>query len=128
MLKRLLKRNRSEEDGPQEGDLYARIEHAGRTFELYYGYYEECDRYNPLVKPVPLYPDFIERPQYDDDGYPFATEMQDVCLYYVGKFHEDGCYGCKHYRRLIDFIGLCTCEARRQENAEEAQEYEDWFQ
>lgn len=120
MLKRLLRRNRQEEDVPKEGDLYARIEHAGRTFELYYGYYEECDRQNPMVHPVPLYPDFITYPQYDNEGYPFATEMQDVCPYYVGNLHDDGCYGCEHYRRLIDFIGICTCAVRRKEsNTEE---------
>ena len=49
MLSRLSRRNRQEENIPQEGDLYARIEHGGRTFDLYYGYYEECDRQNPLV-------------------------------------------------------------------------------
>ena len=113
MFKRLLRLNQQEENIPQEGDLYARIEHAGRTFDLYYGYYEECDRQNPMVRPVPLYPDFITYPQFDDDGYPFATEMQDVCPYYVGNPHDDGCYGCEHYRRLIDFIGICTCEVRR---------------
>lgn len=108
-----LKRNRQEEEFPQEGDLYARIEHKGHTFEIYYGYYEECDRQNPLVPPVPLYPDFLTHPQYDLEGYPFATEMQDVCLYYVGKDREDGCYACQHYKRLIEFVGLCTCAMRR---------------
>lgn len=113
MNKRLLRRNRLEEDGPKEGDLYASIEHAGHKFDLYYGYYEECDRQNPMVRPVPLYPDFQKHPQYDEEGRPFVTEMQDCCLYYVGKLRDDGCYGCGHYRRLIDFIGICTCEVRR---------------
>jgi len=117
-----LKRNRQEEEIPQEGDLYARIEHKGHTFELYYGYYEECDRQNPLVRPVPLYPDFIAHPQYDEEGYPFATEMQDVCLYYVGKDREDGCYACQHYKRLIEFVGLCTCAMRRLPKAEDIEE------
>lgn len=113
MLNRLSRRNRQEENVPQEGDLYARIEHAGHTFDLYYGYYEECDRQNPMVRPVPLYPDFLAHPQYDSDGYPFATEMQDACLYYVGNLRDDGCYACEHYHHLIDFIGVCTCEVRR---------------
>lgn len=121
MLKRLLRRNQQEDDGPKEGDLYARIEHEGRTFELFYGYYEECDRQNPMVKPVPLYPDFVARPQYDNDGCPFATEMQDACELYVGKDPDDGCYTCKYYRRVLDFIGLCTCEQRRKkENNKES--------
>ena len=108
-----LKRNRQDEEIPKEGDLFARIEHKGHTFELYYGYYEECDRQNPLVSPVPLYPDFLAHPQYDEEGYPFATEMQDVCLYYVGNDREDGCYACQHYKRLLEFVGLCTCSMRR---------------
>lgn len=113
MLKRLLKLNHQEDEGPKEGDLYACIEHEGSTFEIYYGYYEECDRQNPMVRPVPLYPDFTKRPQYDKEGYPFATEMQDACKYYVGKTYDDGCYTCKHYRRVLDFIGVCACEQRR---------------
>lgn len=112
MFRRLLRHNRPEEDGPKEGDLYARIQHAGHTFDLYYGYYEECDRQNPMVKPVPLYPDFIKNPQFDDQGHPFTTEMQDACQYYVGNLRDDGCYGCEHYRRVIDFIGVCTCKVR----------------
>ena len=112
-MKWKLRPNHQVEECPKEGDLYARIEHEGRTFELYYGYYEECDRQNPMVPPVPLYPDFVARPQYDNEGYPFATEMQDACPYYFGKSYDDGCYKCEHYRRLIDFIGLCTCEVRR---------------
>jgi hypothetical protein len=116
MLKRSLKCNRQDEELPKEGDLYARIEHNGRTFELYYGYYEECDRQNPMVPPVPLYPDFLAKPQYDDNGYPFATEMQDACSYYIGKDPDDGCYTCMHYRSLIDFIGLCTCPLRCKKN------------
>lgn len=118
MLKWMRKTPEPEENAPKEGDLYTRIEHGGRTFELYYGYYEECDRQNPLVKPIPVYPNFVERPQYDNDGYPFATEMQDACPYYIGKHPDDGCYACKHYERVIEFIGVCTCEQRRKKNTE----------
>ena len=116
MFKKLLRLHQQEKEIPKEGDLYARIEHEGRTVELFYGYYEECDRQNPLVQPVPLYPDFVKRPQYDNDGYPFATEMQDACKYYVGKDPDDGCYTCKYYRRVLDFIGLCTCESCRKKD------------
>ncbi|MBP3396858.1 MAG: hypothetical protein J6L87_06775 [Clostridia bacterium] len=99
-----------------EGELYRVIALEGQEFAVYYGYYEECDRQNPMVKPVPLYPDFIARPQYDNDGYPFATEMQDACRLYEGKDPEDGCCTCKHYCRVLDFIGLCTCEKRRKKD------------
>lgn len=115
MFKRFLKNAQQEENVPREGDLYARIEHDGSTFEIYYGYYEECDRQNPMVLPVPLYPDFVQRPQYDKEGQPFVTEMQDACRLYSGKTYDDGCYTCKYYRRVLDYIGVCTCEKRRKQ-------------
>lgn len=115
MLKKRITPIHQEENEPREGDLYARIEHGGRTFELYYGYYEECDRQNPMVKPIPVYPDFIKRPQYDNDGYPFVTDMQDACRFFVGKDPDDGCYTCKHYCKVIKFIGVCSCEHRRKQ-------------
>jgi hypothetical protein len=39
--------------------------------------------------------------------------MQDACKYYVGKDPDDGCYTCEYYRRVLDFIGLCTCKSCR---------------
>lgn len=115
MLRRTKKPLKREEEIPQEGDLYRRIECGGCTFELYYGYYEECDRKNPLVLPVPIYPDFVSQPRYDKEGRPFATEMQDACEQYVGHSIDEGCYSCKHYRHAVDYIGICTCEERRLE-------------
>ena len=110
MLKRILRINQQEKDVPKEGDLYARIEHEGRTFELYYGYYEECDRQNPMVHPVPLYPNFVEHPQYDNEGYPFATEMQDACRYYEGKPGKyNDCAECQYYLHGDELLGICTC-------------------
>ena len=97
----------------REGELYKRIEVSGKTFELYYGYYEEKDRLNPLCEPIPIYPDFIEAPQYTSDGYAFATDMQDACEHYKGKDREGGCFGCVHYKRGEEFLGVCTCESRR---------------
>ena len=100
---------------PQEGELYTRIEYDGRTFDIHYGYYEECDRQNPLVDPVPVYPDFISVPMSDSEGSPFCTEMQDACRHYAGPSLEDGCFSCKYYRRAVDRIGICSCQERRLE-------------
>ena len=91
-----------------EGELFKVIETHGKKFELYYGYYEDCDRSNPFVDPVPIYPDFVVNPVYTSDGQPFVTDMQDACKYYEGKRIEDGCYSCEHYVPCEDFIGICS--------------------
>lgn len=96
-----------------EGELYKRIEVEGKTFDLYYGYYEEKDRLNPLCEPIAIYPDFIAQPEYTDDGYPFATDMQDACEHYRGNDREGGCFGCVHYKRGEEFLGICTCPQKR---------------
>ena len=98
---------------PQEGTLYKIIKLEGVTFELYYGYYEDKDRDNPLCSPIPIYPDFIGSPQYTDSGLPFATDMQDACEHFIGKDPNDGCFGCAHYKRGEEFLGLCLCEKRK---------------
>ena len=113
MLKRKPSLTDKTGNSPREGDLYARISVGGCTFDLYYGYYEECDRQNPLVRPIPIYPDFVKQPQYDQEGHPFATDMQDVCGYYAGDSPDDGCFSCRHYRRAADFIGVCLCKQRQ---------------
>lgn len=97
----------------REGELYRVIALEGREFAVYYGYYEECDRQNPLCGLVPIYPDFRRTPVYSSEGYPFATDMQDPCRYFTGEDPDAGCYGCRHYRRGADFIGLCHCEENR---------------
>ena len=98
---------------PIEGTLYKRIEIEGETFSLYYGYYEDCDRENPLCDPVPIYPDFLKEPIYTAKGYPFATDMQDACAFYGGAHPEDGCYGCSYYKKCEEFFGICQRPERR---------------
>ena len=102
----------------REGELYRVIALEGREFAVYYGYYEECDRQNPLCGPVPIYPDFRRTPVYSSEGYPFATDMQDPCRYFAGEEPDIGCYGCRHYRRGADFIGLCHCEENRRNESQ----------
>ena len=98
---------------PKEGDLYKVVNTYGRTFELKYGYYEECDRHSPLVRsPVPIYPDFTKEPVYTDDGTPFVTMMQDVCPFYKGekkRTADSTCDECKYFGHGEDWFGICTC-------------------
>ena len=96
-----------------EGELYRKIELHGRTFALYYGYYEECDKRNPLCEPIVIYPDFTKAPVYTDDGYPFVTMMQDACIHYRGdaKRTEDStCAECSFFLEGEDRIGICQRE------------------
>lgn len=99
----------------KEGDLYKEIEVCGERFTLRYGYYEECDRVNPLCRPIPIYPDFLAMPLYTAQGVPFATEIQDACEHFKGKGKRDEnsvCGECAHYKHGEDWIGLCECKAR----------------
>lgn len=97
---------------PREGDLYKRITVAGKTFELYYGYYEEFEReYND---PMPLYPDFRRQPHYTDDGEPIVTGMQDACPYYSGRESGDSCASCKYFKSCEELFGICFCPNNKQ--------------
>lgn len=100
----------------RDGDLYKSVEVFGKIFNLYYGYYTEEDRQSAYAEPIPVYPNFYEKPQYTDDGYPFATEMQDVCEYYSSNIESDYCYLCSHFKKGTELIGLCSCKERRQKN------------
>lgn len=94
---------------PREGDLYKQVTVAGKTFELFYGYYEEFERYGKYNDPIPIYPNFIAKPEYTDDGIPFVTKMQDICQHYQGKATGDSCAQCAHFQKGDDLIGLCRC-------------------
>ncbi len=98
----------------KEGDLYKSINVFGRVFTLYYGYYEEKDKYSKFSEPIPIYPNFIEYPMFTDEGYPFATEMQDICGYYNGAEDGESCYRCLHFHKGNELIGICRCTQRRQ--------------
>lgn len=97
----------------KDGELYKTITVFGERFSLYYGYYDDAERGSRYAEPMPIYPDFIKEPLYSPQGYPFATEMQDVCEHYSGKENIDSCYGCRHFQRGEELIGLCRCEAKR---------------
>lgn len=99
---------------PKEGDLYKEISLFGQQFRIFYGYYEECDRKNPAVDPMPIYPDFIGRPVFTPEGLPFVTKMQDACGEYRGK--DTGCpecADCLYYQHGEALIGLCVHTEKR---------------
>lgn len=103
---------------PGEGDLFKVISLSGKSFELRYGFYEECDRYSHNAEPVPIYPDFLAEPEYADDGSPFVTAMQLPCEHFAGRRHEDsGCGDCAFYRHGEELLGIC---ARRPDGKGEA--------
>lgn len=98
---------------PKEGEIYKTVTAFGKTFELRYGYYEECDRSTPLInEPVPIYPDFIKEPAYTDTGEPFVTMIQDACPRFDGnapRTPDTTCEECKYFKRGEDWFGICTC-------------------
>ena len=100
----------------REGDLYQELMVDGRVFEIRYGYYEEKDRFSKYNDPIPIYPDFIKNPLYNDEGQPFATEMQDVCKHFDGKMLVDICCGCSYFEKGDDLIGICRCKHNKKRN------------
>ena len=94
----------------REGDLYKVVVLHGHSFPLYYGYYEEFERENTSVEPMPIYPDFLKKPKYTQDGYPFVTKMQDACTHYKGISNEfSECAECEYYLHGDELLGICTC-------------------
>lgn len=101
---------------PKEGELYQRVTTFGKTFELKYGYYEECDRQSPFCEPVVIYPDFQKEPLYTEDGTPFVTMMQDACRSFKGeekRTSDSTCADCKHFRKGEEWFGVCLCVSNK---------------
>lgn len=95
---------------PKEGDLFKVIHLHGRTFEIRYGFYEECDRHNQFAEPIEIYPDFLRHPQYTDNGTPFITAIQSPCSHFSGKRTPNStCEECAHYLHGEELLGICTC-------------------
>ena len=107
-------------DIPKEGDLYKVVNTFGRTFEIRYGYYGECDRNNPLLKgPVPIYPDLLKEPVYTDEGEPLVTMMQDACESYCGnakRTPDTTCEDCKYFNRGEEWFGVCKHPKNKRAN------------
>ena len=103
----------------KEGELYKVVTTFGKTFELRYGYYEECDRQSPLCNPVVIYPDFTKDPIYTDEGTPFVTMMQDACKSYKGKVKrtpDTTCAECQYFQRGEEWFGICRCPRNKRAN------------
>lgn len=95
---------------PKEGDLYKIIELYGKTFEIRYGFYEECDRHNQFAEPIEIYPDFIKQPQHTDEGIPFITAIQSPCNHFSEtKTANSTCEECAYYRHGDELLGICAC-------------------
>lgn len=107
------------ESNTKEGDLYGVVTTFGKSFELRYGYYEECDRQNPLCEPIPIYPDFLRTPLYTEDGKPFVTMMQDACKSFKGETKQtldSTCAECGYFKKGEELFGVCTCSKNKQFN------------
>lgn len=105
----------------REGELYGVVTTFGKTFELRYGYYEEKDRNNPLCVPAIIYPDFIKKPVFTDNGEPFVTMMQDACDFFEDaseRTEDSSCAECKHFCRGEEWFGICLCPRKRERNNE----------
>lgn len=118
MFSKLIQNHNSHsKDIPKEGDLYKVVTTFGKTFEIRYGYYDECDRKNPLVEsPVPIYPDFTKEPVYTDEGEPFVTMIQDACSNYRGdtkRTSNTTCAECRYFKRGEEWFGICACSKNK---------------
>ena len=97
----------------KEGDLYKIIKISDKEFEIKYGYYEDDDRYSQYNELIPIYPDFIKKPEYTQEGFSIVTQMQDKCKYFKGNLNDECCYKCIHYKEKEDLIGICNHHLKR---------------
>ena len=111
MFTSIFKQNALQEKSKhREGELYKIINAHGKTFEIYYGYYDEADRQNPYVEPMEMYPNFVEAPVYTEKGIPFVTAMQPPCKHFKGEDDVDNtCYQCAYYEKCEELLGICRC-------------------
>ncbi|MBR6783496.1 MAG: hypothetical protein IKM32_02280 [Clostridia bacterium] len=96
----------------KEGDIYKTISCGGREFVVRYGYYSEQERL--LGEIIPILPDFEAAPIHTEEGFPYATAIQDSCLHYSPRKNDgDGwCFDCEHFCGS-DEIGVCRCNEKR---------------
>lgn len=98
----------------REGDLHKICCVGGVSFEIRYGYSSEEER--ERWDPTPIYPDFLQKPEFTEDGYPFATAYQDVCRWYLPRPQASGehwCSDCMHFEKCEEYIGICKCSTKR---------------
>ena len=103
---------------PQEGEIYKVVKLHGRCFELRYGFYEDFERESRFAELIPIYPNFLKDPTYTDEGYPFVTQMQELCANGKSRVMFDACCAdCLYFEEGEDLIGTCKCESRRRKAA-----------
>ena len=95
----------------KDGDLYKVVTVRGVSFELRYGYYEDFER--GVGEPIPIYPDFRKTPEYTDDGYPFVTQMQELCEHGESRFEDGCCADCRYFLDGDELFGICACPDNR---------------
>ena len=101
---------------PKEGDLFKIIRLCGETFEIRYGFYEECDRHTKYAEPIEIYPNFLKEPQFTDEGLAFVTAVQVPCEFFSAKKNENStCEECSYYRHGEELIGICSCPMNKKE-------------
>lgn len=89
----------------KEGNLYKNFEIEGIRVDIYYGYEDESERRFGELSPV--YSNFIAKPQYTKDGYPFAVAYQIECVHYAPKRKSDDDWraNCKFYDKRERIYG-----------------------
>jgi len=107
----------------EEKQLYKVFRAGGRSFSVY------LERDEQTGESYPAYPDFEERPEYTDEGRPFALAAQESCPHAKpnapGETPSGDCGGCGWFHRdntPYDPIGVCLCDARRREPESEKEE------
>lgn len=114
MLAKLFGQEAAPRPVPKEGDLFKIIRLHGMTFEIRYGFYEECDRHTRFAEPIEIYPNFVKHPQYTNDGIPFATAIQIPCNNFSGEMDDNStCEECSFYQNGEELLGICTCPGRK---------------
>ncbi len=98
---------------PMEGDIYKVISLHGKEFTIRYGYYADYERENHKNDPIPIYPDFEKTPVYTDEGYPFVTQIQDLCPHGESLQKEAFCIDCPHFNHGEELIGICKNHKRK---------------
>jgi len=91
---------------PIEGELYKTLYIRGKRIDLFYGYYEDSDRY--YSEPYVIYPDFLKSPVYTEDGFPLVTMMQEACEKFESLKNSDkDCSQCKYFLKFDELLGIC---------------------
>ena len=101
---------------PGEGDLYKIYAVSNHTFEIRYGFYEECER--GRVEPLPVFPDLRKHPVYTKSGYPVTALIQAACEHYRPRqvrAPEHWCGDCVFYDGGKEEMGRCLCTLRKRE-------------